>query len=327
MTGQRSAGYWPRSGFLFLGIVPVLFFVFLAGTLLRESMPAVRQLGLGHLFSTQYSGRYGAGLDLYGLLPPLWGTVLVTVVATALAFPVSLAMALLANEFPLGVVSRSLSVVLGILGGIPPVVYALMGAVLVRTFIVPKLCAPDLPTEVAASLPGLPPWNAGLLPNSMPNSLLLAAMLLALWIIPFMAPLVLDAIRSVPLSLREGSLALGANRWHTVRHVVLPVALPGILAVLALGMLKCAGDVVIVSFVVGYEGSLPTPLWDVLERVPVLTATGAGLQGGLGGGAEGRSLIDSSVASFAALLLLVIAAGMMTLTAQLERTMRRRLLA
>jgi ABC-type phosphate transport system permease subunit len=206
-------------------------------------------------------------------------------------------------------------------------VYSLMGIVLVRAFIGPKLGAEDLPESVASALPGLPTWNAGMLPTSIPNSTLLLGLLLGLLVIPFIAPLIQDAIRGVPNSLREASLGLGANRWHTLKGVVLPAALPGIVGAAAMGMLRCTGEVVIVSFVVGYEGNLPTPLWDVLERVPALTATGAGLMGGLGMSAEGMTALDHSVGYFTGLVLLAFAAGMLALATWLEGYLRRRTVA
>jgi phosphate transport system permease protein len=325
MTVARRRGLWPRALFLVPALLPVFVLLGLVMILVRESVPAVSQLGLGHLFSTRYSGHFSTGQGLYGLLPPIWGTLLVTLLGTLVALPVSLALAILATELPVGGLSRVVGGVLGALSGIPPIIYALMGIVLVRAFIGPKLTGEGLAPNAAAALPGLPPMNAGVLPNSIPNSTFLAGILLGLLVIPVMAPLFQDAIRSVPASLREASLALGANRWYTLRRVVLPVALPGIVSALAIGILTCAGEVVIVTFIVGYEGNLPTPLVDVMERVPVLTATGAGLLGGIGLSAEGLTALDHSVGYFTGLVLLVFAAGTLALAAWMERKLRRRL--
>jgi phosphate transport system permease protein len=304
-------------------MLPVLVLAVLLLILVRESLPAIRQLGLAHLFSTQYSGHFSTGKGLYGLVPSLWGTFLATMIGVAVALPVALSLALLTTEFTLGPLGRAANLIVGVLAGIPPIVYALMGLVLVRALIEPKLAAPGLDPSVAMALPGLPAWNAGTLPNSVPNSTLLAGLLLGMLVIPLMTPLIADAIRAVPNARREASWALGATRGYTLQRVVLPGALPGIVGALAMGMLTCAGEVIIVTFMVGYEGKLPSPLWDVFERVPVLTATGAGLQGGIGATAEGLTAIDYSVGYFTGLLLLLFAAAALALTGWLQRALGR----
>jgi phosphate transport system permease protein len=200
-----------------------------------------------------------------------------------------------------------------------------MGIVLARALIEPKLAAVNLPEAAASALPGLPPWSSGLLPKAMPNSTLLAGLLVGLLVVPFIAPLILDAVRSIPTTLREASWALGATRWHTVKHVVLPTAAPGMLAAVAMGALKAVGDVVIVSYAAGYSGGLPTPLWDVLERVPTLTSAGAGLMGGMTVTAEGVTELKSSVGSFTGLLLLGFAVVVLVGASGLERIARRRI--
>ncbi|MCL0095800.1 ABC transporter permease subunit [Dehalococcoidia bacterium] len=162
--------------------------------------------------------------------------------------------------------------------------------------------------------PGLP-WHLG-----GPNSILLGGFVLALLVIPFMAPFIDDALRNVPFELKEASLSLGANRWHTLKKVTLPLALPGIISATAVGALKATGDVMIALLVIGRAvPGLPTPLWDVLEVSAPLTSIGPTLvrRGDV-------PVAHAPVAHFAGLLLLVIAFAIMGVATLLQRRLRRR---
>jgi ABC-type phosphate transport system permease subunit len=141
------------------------------------------------------------------------------------------------------------------------------------------------------------------------KSTLLGAIFLALLIIPFMFPLILDAIRNVSAGLKEASFGLGATRWYTLLRVTLPAAMPGVMAAISLGILKTIGDVVISAWTIGYgRDGMPAPLFDIFEAVSPLTSTGAGLINGLQPGAASHiaTTLDS-VAFFTALMLMILA--------------------
>lgn len=312
---------------LILGLVPVLAFVFIVGTLVESSLLAIEAVGLGELFSTKFTcGMMIAGPVHYGLLPALWTTLLAVVIAIAIALPASLAIAVFASEFPLGFLGRGMRAILGMLAGIPPIVYALTAGIFTKLFMIPKFCSGFRSVGDLAALgihpgdcpiPGLPPINPGMLPwaPGTPNSIFLGGFVLALLVIPFMAPFIDDALRNVPFQLKEASLSLGANRWHTLKKVTLPLALPGIISATAIGALKAVGDVMIVVLVVGLAApGFPYPFWDVLERSAPLTSIGRTLQ--LDG------VVD--VAHFTGLLLMVIAFAIMGVATLLQRRLRRR---
>ena len=313
---------WPRVTSLILALMPVSILVFIVVSLVLGSLLAIDEMGLETLFSTEFSGTYTTGERIYGLIPAIWGTVLTVVIAIAIALPVSLAMAVFSSEFPLGILGRAMRGILGVLSSIPPIVYALMAWGFVELFMITKFTGAGL-EEIPP--PGMTWWNLGTLPTQTAggNSTLLGGILLALLVIPFMAPLIDDAIRNVPQSLKEGSLALGADRWRTLMKVTLPLAMSGIISATALGALKAIGDVLIVSWVIGYESGLPNPLWDILEKTATLTSTGAGLGGGFeySGGCSG---LECSVAYFTGLLLLIMALAILAVEAFLQRRFKRR---
>jgi phosphate transport system permease protein len=305
-----------------LALIPVVVFGFIVAHLLVESVPAVQDVGLGELFSTEFAGGFTSTERAYGLLPAIWGTLLAVMIAVGIALPVSLAMAVFASEFTFGFLGRGIRGLLWILSGIPPILYALMAIVFVELFMIPNFAGQGL-EQIPP--PGMDWWNHGALPTAKfgGNSTLMGGIVLAMLVIPFMAPMMDDAIRNVPLELKEASLGLGANRWHTLRKVTLPSAISGIMSATALGSLKSMGDVLIVAWVIGLESGLPSPGWDIFERTAPLTATGAGLGGGFefAGSCGGT---DCSVAYLTCLMLLVMAIAVLIVLTLLERRFKRR---
>jgi phosphate transport system permease protein len=206
-----------------------------------------------------------------------------------------------ASEFSGSFLGRILRGLLGVLAGIPPIVYAVIGIVFMRQLLI--------------------------IPNF---STLTGGLLLAMLAIPFMTPLIDDAIRNVPNHLKEGSLALGATRWHTLQKVVLPAALPGIISAAGLGALKSTGDIMIAIWAVGYAPSFPAPFWDILSHPAPLTATSASFVGG-----ASVTMVDTtpntvgwieySVSYFYGIVLLILALFVMVLVTILQRIFKKRL--
>jgi ABC-type phosphate transport system permease subunit len=154
------------------------------------------------------------------------------------------------------------------------------------------------------------------------TSTLLGGIMLSMMVIPFLAPLFDDAIRDVPHSLKEASLALGAGRWHTLKNVTLPYAFSGLVSASSLGALMAMGDVVIVGMVIGFESPLPTPLFDILKSVAPLTSTAAGFSGGFSQGAFNP--LGNSAANFTGLVLLIMAFAILVLVSIIQRRFKRR---
>jgi phosphate transport system permease protein len=311
----------PSIVFLILALIPLAMLVFVIVNLFVQSMPAMTQIGFfgyGKLFSSEIENITLNGVEYYGLLPAIWGTVLVILVTMVIAFPVSLAIAIFANEFDLGFLGDILRSAIGIFAGIPAIIYALVAVVFARLFIIPKFCGVGYPGTIPP--PGMTWFYPGILPFN--TSTLLGGIMLSFIIIPFLTPLLDDAIRDVPRSLKEASFALGANRWYTVRHVILPYASPGILSAGSLATLASMGDVVIVGMVIGFQSLLPDPLFDILKSTAPLTSTGAGFEGGFSQ-SQGTPL-RAAAADFTGLLLLVIAFAFIVGVQLLQRRLRRR---
>jgi phosphate transport system permease protein len=186
-----------------------------------------------------------------------------------------------------------------------------MGFVIYRMIIIPNFRPDDYSPP-----PGMV-WYDG-----NPNSVLLGGIILSLLVIPFLAPLFDDAIRNVPNFLKEASLGLGATRWHTLMNVTLPVAASSLVSAAGLGALKAMGDVIIVAFLIGYETNIPTPFFDILRAQAPLTATGAGLSGGLL--QSFKNPLGEAVANFAGLLLMTMAFIILASVSILQKRFRKR---
>jgi phosphate transport system permease protein len=158
------------------------------------------------------------------------------------------------------------------------------------------------------------------------KSTFLGAIVLSLLVIPFMTPLIFDAIRNVPYGLKEASYGLGATRWFTLTHVTLPSAANGILSAISIGILKTIGDVVISAWTIGYgRNGMPQPFFDIFESISPLTSTGASLINGLSPNPGWvMNLEQRSAAFFAALLLMILAFTILGFVSLAQKILNRR---
>lgn len=329
---------WPYYASLVLGLIPVVLFGGLVLMLLINSAPVIDDPGIAALFGSEYSSKFsGQNQGLFGLLPALWGSVRIALLAVAIALPISLALAIVAVDFPMGPVSRLVGPLVGLLSGIPPIVYAISVPIFISLYMIPKFAANSTfstfdPEAVGADPSTWPPadvpYSAGSFPwdlTGVANSTLLGGILIALFLIPFVTPLFADALRDVPRAAREASLALGANRTYTLRRVVLPRALPAITGASMLAVLKALGDTLIVAFAVGWSAErIPQPLFDILERTSSLAAQGAGLIGSFETLDTQCLPAECAVGYSTALMLLALAGVMVVVISHLQARGRRR---
>lgn len=217
---------------------------------LKEGMPAFREIGLGDLLTRT---TWRPGQEQYGILAMIVGSGLVTVGAVVLGVPLALGSAIFLAEIAPQKVKAFVKPSIELLAGIPSVVYGLFGMV-VLVPLVRKIPAPG---------------NSG-------YGLLAASVVLAIMILPTIASVSENAIRNVPRSFREGSLAMGATRWETITKVVLPSARSGILSAVVLGLGRALGETIAMIMVIGNSVVMPAatggnPLTIFLSRARTLT--------------------------------------------------------
>jgi len=206
------------------------------------------------LFGTTWSplsGVHSGDFDLnrVGAVPLFVGTFLITAIAMVVAVPVGLFAAIYLSEFA-GTKTRSfVKPMLEILAGIPTVVYGVFAAITVAPFL--RSTGDSFGVAIAS------------------ESALAAGIVMGIMIIPFISSLSDDVINAVPQSLREGSYGLGATKAETIRQVILPAALPGIVSAVLLGVSRAVGETMIVVMAAGQGANLSVNPFEAVTTVTV----------------------------------------------------------
>ncbi len=213
------------------------------------------------LFGTRWTPRF-TGQESYGVLPLVTGTAWTTLIALLIAIPFGLGAAVYLSEYAPQRVRKVLKPVLEVLAGIPSVVYGFFALV----FVAPVILNGLLGLEVGTF------------------SVLAAGLVLGIMIIPTVASLSEDAMSAVPDSLRQGSLALGANKMRTTLRVVFPAAISGVAASIVLALSRAVGETMIVALAAGTQARMvasPTELGQTMTGFIAQTATGESTPGTL----------------------------------------------
>jgi phosphate transport system permease protein len=194
------------------------------------------------LTSTQWAPTQGD----FGVLPLVYGTLVATFIAIAVALPVGLLTAIYLSEYAPKRLRQWLKPALEILAGVPTVVYGYFALTFITPFFRDSV------------FPGIESFNA-----------ISAGLIMGVMIIPTVASVSEDAIYAVPRSLREGAYALGATRRETATKVVLPAALSGIVAAVILGISRAIGETMIVTIAMGAQANFGG---SPLESMQAMTA-------------------------------------------------------
>ena len=218
-----------------LGIVFILFY---------ESLAFFRHVPLVDFFTdTMWTPLFSE--PRYGIAPLLLGTIVTSAVALCVAIPIGTIIAIYLSEFAPFSVREVAKPFLELLGGVPTIVYGYFALV----FVTPIL------QKIYPALPGFNMLSAGLVMGVM--------------IIPYISSVAEDAMRAVPMSLREGSYAMGATRFQTATRVVTPAAISGIAAAYILGVSRAVGETMIVAVAAGMQ---PNFTIDPTEPASTITA-------------------------------------------------------
>jgi phosphate transport system permease protein len=193
----------------------------------------------------------------FGYYPFIVGTLIVTGLAMAISTVPSLLTAVYLAEYAPSKLRRVVKPMVDLLAGIPSVVYGLWALLL----IVPMI------REQIAPLMGV---------TTTGYSVLAGGTVLAIMVTPITISVSEEVIRAVPQQIREASLAIGATRWQTVKHVVIRSAFPGIIAAVILGFGRAFGETMAVLMVVGNVPNVPTSIFDSAYPIPALIANNYG---------------------------------------------------
>lgn len=258
------------------GVLSVATTLAIVFTLLRDGLSLFDEVSVGEFLLGRTWAPNGGD---FGILPLVAGTLLVSVIAIAVAVPLGLAAATYLSEYAKPRVRRVLKPMLEVLAGVPTVVYGFFAL----TVVTPQL---------KKIFPEMGIFNA-----------LAAGLVMGVMIIPTIASVSEDAMRAVPQSLREGAFGLGAGRRRVAVRVVIPAALSGIAAAVILGISRAVGETMIVALA---AGSTPKLTANPLESIQTMTGFIASRAGGESsrGSTQYKSIFVVGLALFVLTLIL-----------------------
>ena len=214
----------------------------------------------------------------YGIMVLVSGTLVSSGVALLVAIPMGTIIAIYLSEFANPKVREMAKPILELLGGIPTIVFGYFALLIVTPLL----------QKVFPELPGF--------------SLLSAGLVMGIMIVPYISSLSEDAMRAVPMSMREGSYAMGATKLHTALHVVVPAAVSGLAASYILGISRAVGETMILAVAAGMQ---PNLTWNPME--PAATITSYIVQVALGDLPHGSIGYQTIFAAGLTLLLITLA--------------------
>ena len=243
----------------------------LGGTVLVVAAVIVYELWLLSAGTLKHTGvfsfitgmRWDVVRDAYGALPFVYGTLVTSFVALLIALPVSVGLALFLTEMSPPRVRSIVSFPIGLLAGIPSVVYGLWGL-----FVLVPLLRGKVEPMLGRAL-GFLPFFRG---PPIGLGYLAAGVILSIMILPTITSIAIEVLRTVPLSLREAALALGATRWETIRTAVLPYARAGIVGATILGLGRALGETMAVTMVIGNSPTISASLFAPGYSLPAVIA-------------------------------------------------------
>ncbi|NYT01248.1 MAG: phosphate ABC transporter permease subunit PstC [Methanosarcinales archaeon] len=285
-TARRYGDKAVEAFFFFTAITSIIIMALIFYFLIRESVPAFYEVGPVHLL---LGNKWHSPGGIFGMMPLITSTLLVTALALVINILIGLPLAIYLSELasPLG--REILKPAIELLAGVPSIVYGFLGVLVLVSYLGSTF---DMLTG---------------------RSILAAAVLLGVMFIPALATICEDSLRAVPKEFKEGSLALGATEWQTVRNVTLPAASSGIIAAVILNVGRIIGETMAALLVVGNIARSPSPLFDVFDRGATFTSVIAGEMGEVAHG----SLHYSSL--FAVGLVLLVIVTILNITSEIIR--------
>jgi phosphate transport system permease protein len=244
----------------------------------------------------------------FGFAPFIVGTVWVTLTTMIIAVPICVLCALYLSEYAGSRLRGTMKPLLDILAAIPSVIYGVWGLLAI---------VPVVQSGIAPALEQL----LGFIPlfyskNPTGFSIFSAGLVLAIMVTPVIVAVTYEVLQTVPHGLREASLAVGATRWQTIKHVVLPKALPGVIAAIVLGFSRAFGETIAVMMVVGNVPQMPRSIFDAAYPLPALIANNYGEMMSI-------PLYDAALMGAALILLLVVLAFNLVAVLALRQAARR----
>src|SRR5579871_596183 len=221
-----------------MGLLMIILVIGIFLTLIVESMPSIKALGLKYLWGKTWDPVQ----DVYGAFPFLLGTLLTSFVALIISIPFSIAVAVFLGEYyPKGWLPDLLKNTVELIAAVPSVIYGFWGLAV----LVPIVRSFEIKT-------GVEPYGVGIFSS---------ALILVVMIIPYAASLGRSVIQMVLSQLKEGAYSLGATRWEVIKHVIIPYTKSGLFAGILLSLGRALGETMAVTMVIGNTSIIPKSIF------------------------------------------------------------------
>ncbi len=257
--------------FLIVGLSSLFILFTIMVFLIKEGIPLFKTVGVSDfIFGKEWYPT--SDNPRFGIFPLILSSLYITVIASLIAIPLSLSVAIYISELAGSTVKEIVKPLIEIIASIPSVIIGFFGMVVVAPFLIEHFNVDS----------GLNLFNASIM--------------LAFMVIPTIASISEDAISSVPMSLKEASYALGANRWETIIHIVIPASLSGIWTAIILGISRIIGETMIVLMVAGGATIIPSSIFDPVR--PLTSNIAAEMAEAAVGGVHYRALFSIGIMLF-----------------------------
>jgi len=198
----------------------------------------------------------GSILETYGAASPIFGTAVTSLIAVLFAAPIGIFGAVYLVEFAPRRLAVPLAFLVELIAAIPSVVFGLWAVGALSTSL-----RDSIEWWIAASIGQIVPWLSEDPTSPASDSVFRAGFLLAIMILPMIVAVSREFLRSVPISLREGYIGMGATRWEAIRDVVLPTARVGLIGAVLLALGRALGETIAVTMVIGNAEGIPSSLF------------------------------------------------------------------
>lgn len=236
--------------FLASALLCVFCVLFILGFIFYTAAPVLGQQGFGFITGTTWdysTHQYGIGIFLAG-------TIVLTLVTMAIAFPIGIAASVFLAEWAPEWLDKSLSSFIELLVGIPSVIFGLFGYFVLKGFF-----HETVNPTISSVLGFIPIFHYS---GQGGDGILLASFVLSIMVLPTIVALSHDAMKGVSNDYREAAIALGATKWETIKQIVIPVALPGILTGFILAVMRAMGETMAVVMLIGNSMNVPHTIFD-----------------------------------------------------------------
>jgi phosphate transport system permease protein len=223
-----------------IGVLGLLGCIIVA--LIIGALPAFQAFGFDFLLTQ----RWNPVTDKFGALAPIYGTIVTSFIAMAIAVPIGLLVAMFLTELCPLWLRRPIAIAVELLAGIPSIIYGIWGlfvfAPFLQSHVQPLLIDTFGEVPILSSLFAGPPYGIGTLT---------AGLILAIMVLPFITSISRDVFEAVPAVLKESAYGLGCTTWEVFRNVVLPYTRVGVIGGVMLGLGRALGETMAVTFVIG----------------------------------------------------------------------------